>query len=244
MFSLYKKELFESFGNGSASVIVGIFSVLCVLFLFFFETHYNLLDIGIASLYSYFILVPWIFMFLIPAISMKSFTEESRRGTLVWLFSQPVSIRSILLGKLFFVWTLGLLCLLPSIVYVYTVDALSLTQEISDVDAGALLGGYIGAFFLCGAFSALGNLAALLSENPITAYLLGVFFCFFMYFGIEQLSSYRLMGTFDYAFQSLGLYKHYINFSRGLIDSKDVFYFITVVLICYGVSEIKIRKKK
>ncbi len=242
MFAIYKKEVLSNFGNWSAWIIIAAFSVIGTLFLFFFENSSNIFDIGVASLQSYFVLAPWILLFFIPAISMRTLAEEQQNGTLTWLFSQPISVKNIVLGKYFSVWTIGVLCLIPSLVYLYTLYVLGVPE--GNIDLGATFGSYLGLIFLIGAFSAVGILASSISTNQITAYLLGVILCFVLYFGIEQLASFRLLGKADYILQSVGFYQHYIAFTRGLVDSRDLFYFIFVIVLALGISINLVNKKK
>ncbi len=242
MFAVYKKELLGNFGNWSAWIIIAAFSIISGLFLFFFENNSNIFDIGTASLQSYFALAPWILMFVIPAVSMKTIAEEQQNGTLVWLFSQPVSVKDIVLGKFFSVWTIGFLCMLPSLVYFYTVYALGVPE--GNIDFGATAGSYIGLLLLTGAFAVVGILASSVTGNQITAYLLGLFMCFFLFYGIEQLASFRLLGKADYILQNLGFYQHYTGFTRGLVDSRDLFYFLAIILLSLFLSIISVNKKK
>lgn len=242
MFAIFKKELWSYFGNWSAWIIIAAFSLIGTLFLFFFENDSNIFDIGTASLQSYIVLVPWLLMFIIPAISMKTLAEEQQSGTLNWLFSQPVKISEIIGGKFLAVWLVGILCLLPSLVYLYTVYVLGVPE--GNIDMGATLGSYFGLILLIAAFSAVGILASSLSQNQIMAYLLGVFMCFILYFGIEQLASYKLLGGTDYVLSNLGFYKHFLGFTRGLIDSRDVFYFLLMITLCLFLSNVFVEKKK
>lgn len=242
MIAILKKELWSYFGNWSAWLIIAAFSIIGALFLFFFENDSNIFDIGSATLQSYFVLAPWLLMFIIPAISMKTLAEEQQSGTLFWLFSQPLKTWEIILGKFLSVWVVGFFCLIPSLVYLYTVYVLGVPE--GNVDLGATFGSYFGVILLIGAFAAVGILASSLSQNQIMAYLLGVFLCFILYFGIEQLASYKLLGGADYVLQNLGFYKHFIAFTRGLIDSRDVFYFLLVIITALFLAKISIEKKK
>ena len=242
MKAIFKKELWSYFGNWSAWLIIGAFSLIGTLFLFFFENDSNIFDIGTASLQSYFVLVPWLLMFIIPAISMKTLAEEQQSGTLNWLFSQPVKISEIIVGKFLAVWFVGVLCLLPSLTYLYTVYTLGVPA--GNIDLGATFGSYFGLMILTAAFSAVGILASSLSQNQIMAYLLGVFMCFIFYFGIEQLASYKLLGGADYILSNLGFYKHFLVFTRGLIDLKDIAYFFLVISLCILLAVYFVNKKK
>ncbi len=242
MLALLKKELWTYFGNWSAWVIIAAFSLISTLFLFFFENNYNIFDIGSASLQSFFVLAPWLLLFIIPAISMRSIAEEQQSGTLYWLFSQPIKISEIVLGKFFSVWIIGALCLLPSIIYYYSVYTLGVPT--GNIDNGMTLGSYTGLIILIGVFSAIGILASSVSSNQIMAFLIGVLLCFIFYFGIEQLASYKLLGSADFILQNIGFYQHFMAFTRGLIDTRDVFYFAFVIAICLGLSQYFVWKKK
>lgn len=242
MIAILKKELWSYFGNWSAWFIIAAFSVIGALFLFFFENDFNIFDIGTATLQSYFVLAPWLLMFIIPAVSMKTLAEEQQSGTLNWLFSQPVKISEIILGKFLAVWVVGILCLIPSIIYLYTIYNFGIPA--GNIDFGATLGSYFGLLLIIAAFSGVGILASSISSNQIMAYLMGIFMCFFLYFGIEQLASYKLLGSADYFLGNLGFYKHFIAFTRGLIDTKDVFYFLLIISICLILSQYFVQKKK
>ncbi|WP_417429802.1 ABC transporter permease [Halpernia sp.] len=242
MIAIFKKELWSYFGNWSAWLILGAFSLLGTLFLFFFDNDFNIFEIGTASLQSYFVLVPWLLMFIIPALAMRTLAEEEQNGTLRWLFSQPVKISDIVLGKFFSVFLVGILCLLPSLIYFYTVYFLGIPE--GNIDLGMTFGSYIGLILLIASFSAIGILASSWSKNQIMAYLSGVFLCFILYFGIQQLASYKLLGSADYFLQNLGFYQHYIGFSRGLVESKDVFYFVLIIALSLFLAKVFVEKKK
>lgn len=242
MIAILKKELWSYFGNWSAWIILAAFSCIGALFLFYFDNDSNIFEIGTASLQSFFVLVPWILMFIIPALSMRAIAEEQQSGTLYWLFSQPLKISDIVVGKFLSVWIIGVLCLIPSLVYFYTIYVLGVPE--GNVDLGATFGSYFGMILLIGAFSSVGILASSLSSNQIMAYLLGVFMCFILYFGIEQLASYKLLGGADYILQNIGFYKHFLSFTRGLIDSRDVFYFLLVIGLFLYLSIHFVKKKK
>lgn len=242
MIAIFKKELWSYFGNWSAWLIIAAFSIIGSLFLFFFENDANIFDIGTASLQSYFTLAPWLLMFIIPALSMKSLAEEEQSGTLNWLFSQPLKTGEIIGGKFLTVWLVGFFCVFPSLVYLYTVYVLGIPA--GNIDFGATLGSYFGLVILIGAFSAVGILCSALSGNQIMAYLLGVFMCFILYFGIEQLASYKLLGGADYILGNLGFYPHFMGFTRGLIDTRDVFYFVLVMGLFLFLSNVVVNRKK
>ena len=242
MLAIFKKEIWSYFGNWSAWIIIALFSILGTLFLFFFENNSNIFDIGTASLQSYFALAPWLLLFLIPALSMKSFAEEQQNGTLSWLYSLPLKISDLVFGKFLAVFLIGILCIIPSLVYLYSIYTLGIPA--GKVDFGATLGSYFGLILLIASFSAIGILASTISNNQIMAYIIGVFCCFILFFGIEQLASYKLLGGADYFLQQLGISYHFNSFTRGLIDSKDVFYFLLLVSLALFLAKTFLEKKK
>ena len=242
MKAVLEKELWSYLGNWSAWIIIAVFSLVSGLFLFFFENNFNFFDIGSASMQSYFVLVPWLLIFIIPALSMKSLAEEQQSGTLSWLFSESLKIHEIIVGKFLSVWIIGILCVLPSWVYFYTLSALSIPE--GNLDLGMILGGYGGLLVLIATFSAVGILSSSLSSHQVIAYLVGVFLCFFLYFGMEQLASYKLLGVEDYIFQRLGFYYHYNTFTRGLVDISDIFYFVLIVFLSLRLAIYFVERKK
>lgn len=242
MRAIFLKELWSYFGNWSAWLIMAIFSIVGTLFLFFFDNNSNIFEIGVASLQSYFALTPWLLLFIIPALTMKSFAEEQQSGTLYWLFSQPVSVAGLILGKFFAVWLVGLLCVLPSLAYLYTVFVLGMPA--GNIELGPVFGSYFGLCLLIGSFSAIGILASSVSSNQIMSYLGGVFLSFLLFFGIDQLSSYKLLGPADYVLQKLGISYHFNALSRGLIESTAVCYFFLLMAMALFLSKMFIEKKK
>ncbi len=242
MRALFYKEVWSYFGSWTAWMIAAAFSLITALFLFFFDNDFNIFEIGTASLQSYFVLVPWLLLFIVPALTMRSFAEEQQQGTLSWLFSQPVSVGEIVLAKFFAVLSIGLICLLPSLLYLFTVSTLSLSDN--RLDGGATFGSYVGLLLLLVTFVAVGIFASVVARNQVTAYLLGVLISFLMYFGLEQLATYQLLGGADYVLSSLGFYKHFLAFTRGLIDTQDVFYFATVTVLALFAAKVITTNKK
>ena len=242
MKAVLEKELWSYLGNWSAWIIIAVFSLVSGLFLFLFENNFNFFDIGSASMQSYFVLVPWLLMFIIPALSMKSLAEEQQSGTLSWLFSVPLKIHEIIVGKFLSVSIIGILCVLPSWVYFYTLSTLSIPE--GNLDLGMILGGYGGLLVLIATFSAVGILSSSLSSHQVIAYLVGVFLCFFLYFGVEQLVSYKLLGRADYILQRLGFYYHYNTFTRGLVDISDIFYFALIIFLSLKLAIYFVERKK
>jgi ABC-2 type transport system permease protein len=242
MLSIFKKELWSYFGTLGAYIVALAFLLISSLFLWFFDNDFNVFNIGLASLNNFFVLAPWILMFLIPALTMKSIAEEEQNGTLIWLFSQPVSILSIVLGKYMAVLVLILFSLFPTLIYVYTIFMIGMPE--GNIDLGTVFSGYIGLLFLSMAYVTIGIFSSSLVRNQILAFIIGVFFCFFCFFGFENLASYNLLGNLDYFLQKIGFYQHYISFTKGIVDTRDIGYFILIIFLFILLSVQLIKRKK
>jgi ABC-2 type transport system permease protein len=242
MFSIFKKELWVYFGTLGAYIVSASFLLITSLFLWFFDNEFNVFNIGLATLNNFFILAPWILMFLLPALTMKSIAEEQQNGTLVWLFSQPLSVSSIVLGKYWAILILVLFSLLPTFTYVYTVYKLSMPE--GNIDLGVIISGYIGLLFLSMTFASIGIFSSSLVRNQVLAFIIGVVFCFFCFYGFENLASYNLLGNLDYTIQKIGFFQHYTSFTKGIIDTRDIGYFIFVIVVFILLSIRLINSKK
>lgn len=228
MFSIFKKELWAYFGTLGAYIVSAAFLLICSLFLWFFDNDINVFNVGLATLNNFFILAPWVLMFLLPALTMKSIAEEEQNGTLIWLFSQPLSVSSIVLGKYWAILILVLFSLLPTFTYVYTINNLSLPK--GNIDSGIIVSGYIGLLFLSMTFASIGIFCSSLVKNQVLAFVTGVFFCFICFYGFENLASYNLLGNLDYTLQKIGFFQHYTSFTKGIVDTRDIGYFIFVIV--------------
>ncbi|RQP14205.1 MAG: gliding motility protein Gldf [Chryseobacterium sp.] len=242
MRAVFTKEIRQLFSNYVAWAVIAAFSLVGTLFLFFFDNSFNLIEIGTASLQSFFVLAPWIFIVLMPALGMKSFAEEQQNGTLQWLFAQPIGTAEVVLGKFFPVWLLGVLCLVPSLLYVYTIYTLAV--PVGNIDTGMLTGSYIGSVLLIGTFAAVSLLTSALSGSQITAYLTAVLLNFILYFGTEQLASYKLLGSADYFLQQFSLSWHYQAFARGVVDSSDISFFLFIIVLLLALCRYVVGRKK
>lgn len=242
MFSIFKKELWAYFGTLGAYIVSAAFLLICSLFLWFFDNDFNIFNVGLATLNNFFILAPWVLMFLLPALTMKSIAEEEQNGTLVWLFSQPLSVSSIVLGKYWAILILVLFSLLPTFIYVYTINYLSLPK--GNIDSGIIVSGYIGLLFLSMTFASIGIFCSSLVKNQVLAFVTGVFFCFICFYGFENLASYNLLGNLDYTLQKIGFFQHYTSFTKGIVDTRDIGYFIFVIVVFLLLSIRIINSKK
>ncbi|MGY5851496.1 gliding motility-associated ABC transporter permease subunit GldF [Salegentibacter sp. F14] len=238
MLAILNKEIQSFFSSPIGYLVIGIFLVTCGLFLFIFPGQYNILDSGFADIKAFFDLAPWIFIFLIPAISMKSFAEEKRRGTLELLLTRPIGFKQLVLGKYLGALTLVLLTIIPSVIYVITIDQLGNPE--GNFDLGATLGSYLGLVFLAACYTAIGIFSSSLTQNQIVAFIIGVFLCFLSYFAFEALYSARISGG-NYGLEYLGISYHYQSISRGVIDSRDLIYFISFIFLFLKLTEIRLK---
>lgn len=228
MFSLYKKELTPFFGNTLGYIVISIFIIFCVLYLFFFESDFNILNDEIASLDHFFTLAPWALIFMIPALTMRSFAEEKQLGTIELLFTYPLSKNKIILAKYGAVLTVTFLALILTLCFSFSIQQLIYLDQ--SLDQGILFSSYIGLIFLSASFSIIGIFISSLVKNNVTAYLISVFSCFFLYFGFTNLASYNLFGSNDYIVDQLGFFYHYSTFIKGIISFKSILYFTSIIL--------------
>ncbi|HEX7367913.1 MAG TPA: gliding motility-associated ABC transporter permease subunit GldF [Pelobium sp.] len=228
MFTIYKKELFAYLNSLVAYITIGVFLVVLSLFLWVFPDT-SILEYGYASLDSLFTTVPFLFMFLIPAISMRTFSEEKREGTFELLATRPLTDWQIILGKYFAALTLVLFALLPTLVYYISVYQLGVVK--GNIDSGAVTGSYIGLFLLGASFVAIGIFSSSLSKNQIIAFTIAVFLSFFAFSGFDSASQILSLQKFDSVLINLGINEHYQSISRGVLDSRDFIYFLSVISV-------------
>jgi ABC-2 type transport system permease protein len=225
MFAIYKKEIAGFFNALTAYIVMISFLLILGLFLWVFPDT-NILDFGFANLDSLFFYAPWVFMFLIPAVTMRMFSDELRTGTIELLLTRPIRELQLVLGKYFAAVSLVLFTLIPTVVYYITIYQLGAPK--GNIDQGAILGSFIGLFLLGAAFCALGLFASSLTTNQIVAFIMALFMCFITYNGFESLSRLPFIeGRFDLLIQNLGINQHYQSISKGVIDLRDVLYFIS-----------------
>ena len=194
-----------------------------------FKGGNNVLESGYASLDSLFTMAPWIFLFLVPAITMRMFAEEKRSGTLELLFTRPVSEWQIVISKFLAAWILVLISIIPTLAYFVSVYLLGAPQ--GNIDTGGTWGSYIGLLFLGGIYAALGVYSSSLTDNQIVAFILAVMLSFLFYLGFDLLSTVFAQGEFVHLVEKLGIQFHYLSISRGVLDSRDLIYFAAVIFI-------------
>lgn len=239
MIAILNKEIRSFFSSPTGYLVVGLFLVVCSLFLFVFDGGYNILDNGFADMSPFFNLVPWIFIFLIPAITMKSFAEEYKQGTMELLLTRPIGLWNLVWGKFLGAFFLSAIAIIPSIIYVFTIHQLG--DPVGNFDTGATLGSYFGLFLLAFSYTAIGIFASALSNNQITAFIISVFLCFFLFFAFEGLAGYNVFGNSAYGMEYLGMSFHYKSMSRGVIDTRDIIYFLSLTILFLTLTYFKIQ---
>lgn len=237
MLALLRKEFNSFFASPIGYLVIGVFLVLNGLFLWVFAGEFNIFDTGFADLRPFFELAPWIFIFLIPAITMRSFSDETRMGTLELLLTKPISLPKIILGKYLGALLLILIALLPTLLYIATISDLG--NPPGNYDLGSILGSYIGLVFLAMSYTGIGVFASTLSENQIVAFILAVLICFLMYYGFEGL--YSVASGFDLSY--FGLESHYKSVSRGVLDTRDIIYFLSVGCFFLLLTYLKLKQR-
>lgn len=241
MRSIFIKEINSFFSSIVGYVALLVFLVACGLFLWIIP-EYSIISYGYASLERFFDIAPWLLLLLVPAVTMRSFADEFRTGTIEWLSTKPVTDVEIILGKYFA--TLGLIAfaLLPTLIYVYTISNLSFPDV--GLDTGALIGSYTGLFFLAATFASVGVFCSSLTANQVVGFLLSLVACYLFYTGFEQLSKLpKLADGIDYYLSMIGMEFHYNSISRGLIDSRDVVYFLSVIILFIALTRYSLNSR-
>ncbi len=229
MWSLLQKEISEFFSTVTGYVVVIVFLLANSLFLWIFPGDTNVLDSGYASLDTFFMMAPWIFLFLVPAVTMRSFAEESRSGTLELLFTRPLTDMQIVLGKYLAGLLLVGVSLVPTLVYVLSVWILG--NPPGNLDMGGVWGSYTGLFFLALVYVAIGIFSSSLTDNPIVAFIIAVLLSFVLFIGFDFLSSMHAFQQINFLVIRMGINEHYRSMSRGVIDSRDILYFFGVIAL-------------
>ncbi len=235
MFAILKKEFNSFFASPIAYLVIGVFLLANGLFLWIFKEEFNILNAGFADLNSFFFLAPWVFLFLIPAITMKSFADEFSNGTIELLKTKPISDWQIVLGKFWASLLLVVVALIPTLTYVYTVYQLG--NPVGNIDFGSTIGSYIGLLFLAATYTAIGLFTSTLSKNQIVAFILGVFITFFLYYGFDAIST--SLGN-ELTIKKMGINEHFKSISRGVIDSRDIIYFLSVTVFFLFITKMRL----
>lgn len=242
MYSIFRKELGAFFSSivGYTAIIVFL---LIMGFFMWVSPDSNMLDYGFANMDRFFNLAPWVLLFLIPAITMRSFADEYKSGTIELLFTLPLKEKQIILGKFFACFTIVVIAIIPTLLYVFTIASLSTIPN--NLDTGGIIGSYIGLLFLCAAFTSIGLFASTLSNNQIIAFIVAVLLNFILYVGFDTISHFKLFENgLDYILTQVGMQFHYTSISRGLIDTRDLIYFVSVSALFILSAKLSLNKRK
>jgi ABC-2 type transport system permease protein len=237
MRALYWKEIRSFLGSTIGYIFILIFLIASGAAHWYIPWNGNLLEGSEVDLIPFFNFSPWIFLVLIPAITMRSIAEERRNGTIELLFTRPITDLKLILAKYFAGVTLLVISILPTLVYYFSMSSLGINPVAEDgtvttvIDEGATFTSYVGLILLGSTFVAIGIFASSITSSQIVAFILGLFLCLIFWQGLELLGSFPLMGNYDIVFQSLGLSYHYDNIRLGVIDTQDILYFIGLIAI-------------
>jgi ABC-2 type transport system permease protein len=234
------REIKSFFGSPIGYLVIAVFLILNGLFLWVFEGDFNILNSGFADLSPFFTLSPWILIFLIPAVTMRSFSDEKKQGTLELLLTKPLSVWQIVNGKFLGAFILIVLALIPTLIYIYAVG--DLVMPPGRLDMGSIMGSYFGLLFLIASYSAIGIFCSSLSDNQIVAFIIAVFLCFVMYFGFEGMAGYA--GDFGSFIDRLGMQAHFQSMARGVLDTRDIIYFISITFMFLLFTVFKLKSYK
>jgi len=225
MKALLLREIKSFFGSPIGYLVIAIFLIINGLFLWVFEGDYNIPNSGFADMTPFFTLAPWILIFLIPAVTMRSFSDEKKQGTLELLLTKPLSVWQIANGKFLGAVLLIIIAIIPTFIYVSVISNLGSPE--GNIDMGSTIGSYFGLLFLIAAYSSIGIFTSTLSDNQIVAFILAVFLCFFFYFGFDGFST--IIPSFSSIISAIGMQAHFKSMSRGVIDTRDIIYFLSVM---------------
>lgn len=227
MFALLRKEIESLLSSLIAYIVIVVFLLVVSFFLWVIRFGDNIIANGYADINGLFIIAPMVFLFLIPAITMRMFSEEKKGGTIELLLTQPLSDTQIILAKFFAGLALVVIALLPTLVYYYSVYQLGMPP--GNIDSGAMWGSYIGLIFLGSSFVAIGLFASSITDNQIVSFIIAALLSGFFYLGFEFIWPLDVFSNVGLFISSLGIYDHYESIARGVIDTRDIIYFLSVI---------------
>ncbi len=242
MFALFLKEIKEFFSSITGYLVVIIFLLINSMFMWIFKGDFNVFDIGIANIDTLFIISPWVFLFLVPAITMGMFAGELKSGTMELLLTRPLTEFQVVSSKWLSAVVLVIIALVPTLFYLFSIN--SLADPVGNVDFGAIFGSYIGLFFLAAVYSAIGVFASSLSKNVIISFLLSVLLCYVFFLGFENLAFIGFSGKIADMIISLGINDHYRSISRGVVDSRDIVYFLSIISVFIFLTKLRLESRK
>jgi ABC-2 type transport system permease protein len=241
MYTIFKKEIRSFFSSFTGYMVIVVFLLLNSLFMWIFKGGMNILDNAYASLDTLFSLAPWLFLFLVPAITMRMLAEERKSGTMELLLTRPITESDIVMAKFLASWVLICLSLLPTLIFYISVWVLG--NPPGNIDSGGTWGSYLGLFFLGGIYAAIGIFSSSLTDNQVIAFILSVSACFIFYLGFGFISTVGPTGQIMHVIEMFGIDYHYQSISRGVIDSRDIIYFLSVIVLFVYTSRVVIGNR-
>ena len=230
MYSILKKEIAHFFSSLTGYLSIGVFLLLTGLVLWIFPGDNNILDYGYSSMESFFYMAPILFLILIPAVTMRSFSEEKNLGTLELLMTKPVKDIDIILGKYLASFILVIFAILPTFIYFWSISKLGAPE--GNIDTGGVWGSYLGLLFLAGAFTAIGIFASSIATNQIVSFILSILLSAILFWSFDLIGGFpAFQGGLDYFIQQLGMNAHYVSISKGVVDTRDVLYFLSIIIV-------------
>ncbi len=241
MWQVFSKELNTFLNSLIAYIVISVFLTGIGLLMWVFPST-SVLEYGYADMETLFSFGPYVFMFLIPAITMRMFAEEKRGGTMELLLTKPLSDWQIILGKYFSGWTLVCFALIPTLIYYFSVYALG--DPAGNVDTAGVIGSYVGLVLLGAVFTSVGILSSAMSNNQIVSFIIAVFLCFILYSGFDSLASIDVWGRSSTILEQMGILYHYNAMSKGLLDTRDIIYFISVIVLMLLITRIILGSRR
>ncbi|BDX38990.1 gliding motility-associated ABC transporter permease subunit GldF [Tenuifilaceae bacterium CYCD] len=242
MFAIFTKELKDFFSSLTGYISAIVFLLIIGLVMWVIPSDLNVLDSGYATLDSLFSIAPWVFLFLVPAVTMRTFSEEKRSGTIELILTRPISDTQMVLGKFFASVVLVLIILIPALLFYLSVYLLG--NPVGNIDTGGTWGSFIGLFFLASAYAAVGIFTSSLTDNQIVSFILSMLLCFLLYTGLESLALLDAFSGIKYFLVSLSISEHYSSMSRGVIDTRDVVYFVALSALFLIFTRTKLESRK
>jgi len=242
MYAIFIKEVSGFFSSLTGYIAATVFLVVIGLIMWVFPGSMNVLDSGYSTLETLFGIAPWVFLFLVPAITMRTFAEERKNGTIELILTRPISDIRLVLGKYFASVLLVLLILIPSLIFYLSVYLLG--SPVGNIDIGGTWGSFIGLFFLASSYAAIGIFASSLTDNQIVSFILAMILSLFLLYGFDSLATLSLFSQIKIFLVSLGINEHYSSMSRGVIDTRDLVYFISLSSLFIVATRIRIQSRK
>lgn len=242
MFALFKKEISSFLSSLTGYLVMAVFLLVNGLFLWVFPTEFNVFDFGYANIDGLFIIAPYVFLFLVPAITMKSFSDEQKTGTIELLLTKPLTDLQIVMAK----YLSGLVLVVFSLLFtlIYYVSVYQLGLPVGNIDSGGVWGSYIGLLFLGASFVAIGIFSSAITDNQILSFILAVLLSGFVYIGFDFITGLSWFGSVDLLIKQLGISAHYASISRGVVDTRDVVYFLSLIVLFISMTRLTLASRK